>query len=256
MLEGGATSGGEIEADASSWPPLAKLADYFPFSQRVRERLTQSDPPRSIHNLKATWTGEREKSSISTCAAISASSPRMPTRKIPGLPADRRFEASEKGGASCSDRSASRSSSPESWLTERAARHARGADRLEIRAGSLGSRLQQSLVRQQRRRGTLFAPSRGCRTRRARSISPAISPAPTDAPYIATSLVPQPVVDYLKASIRAGHSNDVRLRAQGSAAKFPFDDPATGIFQVVAKVTDADFRYAESWPQRAGCRAI
>src|SRR5207245_3526301 len=49
-----------------------------------------------------------------------------------------------------------------------------------------------------------------------------------------------------------GQSNDVRWRLKGELAKFPFDDPDSGIFQIVAKVTDADFRYAEGWPRASG----
>src|SRR5439155_25623596 len=72
------------------------------------------------------------------------------------------------------------------------------------------------------------------------------------AVYRYVPLLPAPVVEYLKASIRNGHSNDVKLRLKGELAKFPFDEPGSGIFQIVAKVTDADFRYAEGWPEAGG----
>jgi len=44
----------------------------------------------------------------------------------------------------------------------------------------------------------------------------------------------------------------VRLRLKGPLAQFPFDEPGTGIFEIVAKVDNADFRYAEGWPQATG----
>src|SRR5438309_5475686 len=72
------------------------------------------------------------------------------------------------------------------------------------------------------------------------------------AVYRYVPLLPARVVEYLKASIQGGHSNDVRLRLKGELAKFPFDEPGSGIFQIVAKVTDADFRYAEGWPRASG----
>src|SRR5260221_3069045 len=64
--------------------------------------------------------------------------------------------------------------------------------------------------------------------------------------------LPAPVVEYLKASIKGGKSNDVRLRLKVDLAKFPFADAGSGIFSVVAKVTDADLRYADGWPQASG----
>src|SRR5204863_264399 len=72
------------------------------------------------------------------------------------------------------------------------------------------------------------------------------------AVYRYVPLLPARVVEYLKASIQGGHSSDVRLRLKGELAKFPFDEPGSGIFQIVAKVTDADFRYAEGWPRASG----
>jgi len=39
---------------------------------------------------------------------------------------------------------------------------------------------------------------------------------------------------------------------KGDLAKFPFADPGSGLFQVVAKITDAELRYADGWPQASG----
>jgi uncharacterized protein (TIGR02099 family) len=39
---------------------------------------------------------------------------------------------------------------------------------------------------------------------------------------------------------------------KGELAKFPFEGPGSGIFQIVAKVTDVDLRYAGAWPQASG----
>jgi len=44
---------------------------------------------------------------------------------------------------------------------------------------------------------------------------------------------------------QGGKSNDVRLRLKGDLANFRFSDAGLGIFSVVAKITDADLRYAD-----------
>jgi len=255
MLEGGATSGGEIEADGIELAPLAKLADYFPFSQRVRERLTQSDPRGSIHNLKATWTGERENPQHFDVRGNFRKLAAHAHEKIPGVAGlTGRFEASEKGGSIVLG--------SERVSIELPGILADGGAQLDTLAAQIGwkfapDRLEVAFnnlsFANSDGAGTLF----GTFTRMQDATSSIdltgnFSRADGRAVYRYVPWLPQPVVDYLKASIRAGHSNDVRLRLKGPLAKFPFDDPATGIFQVVAKVTDADFRYAESWPQASG----
>jgi len=45
---------------------------------------------------------------------------------------------------------------------------------------------------------------------------------------------------------------DVRLRLKGISRNFHSRTPARAFFSVVAKITDADLRYADGWPQASG----
>jgi uncharacterized protein (TIGR02099 family) len=248
-------AGGEVQADAIELAPLAKLAEYFPFSPALRVRLAQSDPRGSVHNLKATWSGEPEDPQHFD---VRGNFRRLAARAHEGIPGmsglTGRFEASEKGGSIVlgSDRvsielpgiiaeGAAQLDALSAQITWKFA-----PDRLEVGFTNLSFANSDGA-------GTLF----GSYTRKQDGTSfidltGNLSRADGRAVYRYVPFLPSDVVDYLKASIRGGHSNDVKLRLKGPLAKFPFDDPGTGVFQVVAKVTDADFRYAEGWPQASG----
>lgn len=58
--------------------------------------------------------------------------------------------------------------------------------------------------------------------------------------------------EWLASAIRAGQSNDVRLRVKGDLAKFPFVHGRDGIFQVMARATGGVVEYAQGWPRIEG----
>ncbi|HEY6721616.1 MAG TPA: YhdP family protein [Burkholderiales bacterium] len=256
--EGQTPPKGEIEADAIELEPLAKLAEYLPFPKATRARLAATDPRGSIHKLTVAWTGEAEdpqhysaRGSFSKLAARAQDS-------IPGFSGlTGRFEASEKNGNVVLG-------------SGRVAVQLPGilADGL-AQTDSLSGQVSWKLAPDQFEFGLhnvsvansdlaatftgSFAGKRGGPN--VIDLTGNFSRADGRAVYRYVPWLPAPVVEYLKASIRAGQSNDVRLRLKGDLAKFPFEDPGSGIFQVVAKVTDADLRYAEGWPQVSGISA-
>lgn len=248
-------AGGEIEADSIELAPLAKLAEYFPFSQSLRERLVQSDPRGSVHNVKGTWTGEPDDPQHFEVRGNFRKLAARAYEKIPGMEGlTGRFEASDKGGSivlgsenvsielpGIIPEGAARLDTLAAQVTWKFA-----ADRFEIGFNNLTFANADGA-------GTLF----GTFTRKQDATSfidltGNFSRVDGRAVYRYIPRLPASVADYLKGAIRGGQSNDVRLRLKGPLAQFPFDDPGTGTFQVVAKVTDADFRFAESWPAATG----
>lgn len=63
--------------------------------------------------------------------------------------------------------------------------------------------------------------------------------------------VSEPTVEWVRHSIVAGGSNDVRLRLKGELARFPFDG-TDGVFQVDVQVRDGIIDYASGWPRIEG----
>ena len=60
--------------------------------------------------------------------------------------------------------------------------------------------------------------------------------------------IPTKVRDWVRESVRAGRSDDVRFVLVGDLADFPYRDPSTGEFRVEATLADATLAYAPGWP--------
>ncbi|MEN9314742.1 MAG: hypothetical protein RIS35_1135, partial [Pseudomonadota bacterium] len=60
--------------------------------------------------------------------------------------------------------------------------------------------------------------------------------------------IPDSVRGWVAGAVTAGRSDDVRLRLRGDLADFPFRNPASGDFSVVAQLRNATLRYAPGWP--------
>lgn len=54
--------------------------------------------------------------------------------------------------------------------------------------------------------------------------------------------------NWLRDSIKSGHSNDVRFELRGNLDQFPFDHGRPGTFRVQAKFHDGVLDYAKEWP--------
>ena len=66
--------------------------------------------------------------------------------------------------------------------------------------------------------------------------------------YLPTS-VGQATRDWLRDSIKSGHSQDARVVLRGNLDNFPFDHGRPGTFRVTAKVHDGKLVYAPDWPE-------
>ena len=55
--------------------------------------------------------------------------------------------------------------------------------------------------------------------------------------------------EWLVQGVRAGYSDDVRVRLRGDLREFPFADPSRGQFSVSARIERGVLQYAEGWPR-------
>jgi uncharacterized protein (TIGR02099 family) len=253
--QGESFAGGEIDADGIDLAPLAKLAEFFPLPRAVRQQLAESDPRGSLHGVKATWSGEPDDPRH---FELRGSFRRLAARahgRLPGMSGlTGRFEANENGGSVVLG--------SERVSIELPGVIAEGTAQLDTLAAQIGWKYAPDRVEVAFNNlslangdaaGTLFGSFVLKHDGTSFiDLTGNFSRADGRAVYRYVPFLPSAVVEYLKASIRGGRSNDVRLRLKGPLAQFPFSDPNVGIFQVVAKVTDADFRYAEGWPQARG----
>lgn len=63
------------------------------------------------------------------------------------------------------------------------------------------------------------------------------------------SFVGKATRDWMQSAVLDGRSNDVKLRLKGDLARFPYENPSQGVFEVSARVTDAIVAYAAGWPR-------
>ena len=246
---------GEMEASALDLARLARLTEFFPFPRAARERLAATDPRGSVDNLKLAWTGEAENPQH---YSVRASFSKLAARANNGIPGfaglTGRFEASDKGG--------SIALGSEQVAIELPGILPENPTRLDSLAGQINWKVVpnqlelgfNNLSLANRDLAGTFSGSYAIRQGSGGMIdlTGRFSRVEGKAVYRYIPLVPVKVVEYLKGTIRDGRSKDVRLRLKGDLAKFPFEDASSGIFQIVAKVTDADLRYAENWPQASG----
>ncbi len=246
---------GEIEADGIELAPLANLAEYLPLPKRARARLAATEPGGSLHEFKHAWTGDAENpGSYSLRGSFTGLRARAYDR-IPGF-------AGLSGGIECSEQGGTLVLGSEKVAIELPGIVADGRAQFDSLTAQIGWKLAPDHLEltignlsfaNREIAGTLsgsFATKEG--SPGAIDLTGRFSRADGPAVYRYIPWLPGPAVEYLKASIHAGHSNDVRLRLKGDLAKFPFEDPASGTFQVAAKLTDVTYRYAEGWPQTTG----
>src|SRR2546421_665818 len=213
-----APSGGDLDADAIELAPLARLAEYLPFPQATRARLAATDPRGSVRDLKAAWTGDAEDPQH---YSVRGSFARLAARAHDGSPGfaglTGRFEASEKGGNVVLG-------------SERAAIELPGVfAESPVPMDSLGGQISWTLAQDRfelalhnlsvanRDLAATFTASFAAKRGGSNVIDLTghFSRADGRAVYRYVPWLPAPVVEYLKASIRGGKSNDVRLRLKG-----------------------------------------
>jgi len=242
---------GEFDASALELAPLTKLAAYLPFPRQARERLAASDPRGVISNLKVAWTGNVEDPQSYTLRAGFSDLGAEAYGRIPkfsGLSG--RVDATERTGTLVLQSEHVAVELP-GVMVEKALhldtlnaqiRWKLAPDRLELAFNNI-SLANADLA------GALFGSFA------TKPGSPGVIDltgnfyrAEGRAVYRYIPDLPRPVAEYLKASVLGGRSSNVRLRLKGDLAKFPFDDPAVGVFRIVAKLDGTEFRYAEGWP--------
>lgn len=67
--------------------------------------------------------------------------------------------------------------------------------------------------------------------------------------YYPVSIMDEDVVDWLDSSIRSGRVPGGSALVYGSLDDFPFEDPYSGVFQVVFDTQDLELDYYEGWPK-------
>lgn len=248
---------GEFTANALDFQPLAQLAEFLPLPEALRKRLGDTDPRGRAFDLKYTWSGPIEQPQQYSLRSRFDGLGLSASGGLPGFTGiSGTTEASEKGGSLTLLSRNATIELPGILIDQKAQfdtlggqigwRHNNG--RLELKLTNLAF-ANPDLA------GTLSGsyearpPDSSPDSRGVIDLTGQFSRAEGPRAWRYIPRLPEVVQTYLTAGVIAGRSNDVRLRLKGDLAKFPFDDPKQGLFQVSAKVTGGEFLYAPGWPQ-------
>jgi uncharacterized protein (TIGR02099 family) len=244
----------EFETAALRLEPLVLLAEYLPLPAPVRARLYAVQPRGTVRDVKLAWTGDSGRTERYTLQGRFSGLGARPWERLPGFSGlSGQVDASERGGhlALASQEVALQLPG---ILVENEARFDRLAADVDWRVlqDHVELRLNSVAVANADVAGTVSG------TFATRAGSPGVADltgnftrADGQAIYRYVPWLPASVADYLKAAARGGRSDGVRLRIRGDLADFPFGEPRKGTFQVLARLKDVTFRFAESWPELA-----
>jgi uncharacterized protein (TIGR02099 family) len=242
----------ELQTPALRLEPLVQLAGYLPLPDAARARMAAIEPQGTVRDLNIAWSGgdgREERFSVrGRFAALGARA----WQRMPGFSGlTGQLDANERGGhlALASEHSILQLPGLLAGDAARFDRLAadvdwkRAQDRIDVRLGNVtvaNADLAGSLS------GT-FATRSG--SPGVVDLTGTFSRVDGRAAARYVPRLPAAVVDYLEAAVRAGGSDLVRVRVKGDLADFPFADPGKGTFQVLARLKNVDFRFAEGWPQ-------
>jgi uncharacterized protein (TIGR02099 family) len=242
---------GELKASALDLGALANVAEHLPLDEGVRQTLARYAPRGSVAGLNAKWSGVwppaqfevRARFEHLGVAAVDA---------MPGLTnVSGSVEATEKRGALSLANRNMQLDLPRAFaeplqfdsLSGQVAWTVNGG-RYDIRfsginfanpdmegklqgayqtsgAGLGSADLSGTMLRADARRVAHYLPLRvGSATR-----------------------------DWLRESVLAGYSNDVKWRLKGNLSDFPFEREGQGVFEVMAKAHGGILDYAPGWPR-------
>ena len=243
---------GELRANALDLEPLAVLADRLPLGDEARKRLLAAEPRGSLFDVVVQWGGDWRSPAQFSVRGRFQGLALARTQDTPGFSGlSGSIEGTEKSGALYVSNVNTTLDMPRLFAGPLAfdtltgqLQWSRGARSTEIRlsnvafsnpdmAGTVGGTYEK----EETGLGTLDLTGNLTRAnaREAVRYLP-ITIAKGSRPWLASAFI-------------AGQSNDVRFRARGDLARFPFPDDKGGTFFVVAKVTGGTLHYADGWPR-------
>jgi uncharacterized protein (TIGR02099 family) len=247
---------GSLAASRIEFDPLMRLAGSLPLPAVLRERLAEFEPRGSLTDASFEWSGALGDVQRFSARSRFSELALRPSGALPGFQGlSGSLEATqEKGKLSLASRK-SVVVLPRVFPEPRIALDSLagelnwehdGAQGLTVRVASLNFANEHAS-------GNLFG-SYTSRGDGPGSIDLSAVLNRADARHIARYL-PHPRImgetarDWIARAIVAGEASDVRVRVRGDLRQFPFSDPASGQFQVSARLEKGVLDYADGWPR-------
>lgn len=243
---------GEVMANSLHLDVLARLAAFLPLEAGIRQRLADYAPQGHVQDIRLAWNGPPEAlAGFNLRARFEGLGVRAQGR-LPGFAGlSGSVDGSERGGlVSLQSHNAALElpavfPEPRLDFDELAAQAnwtvADGRVEVQLQNLSFNNRDATGTASGHYRSGVDGPGEIDLAARLARADGAAVW-------RYMPLVVNRDVHDWLRASITGGRAEEARLRLKGDLKDFPFADGKSGIFQVTAKFSGADLRYAKGWP--------
>jgi len=248
-------AGGTIVASAIDLEALGQLAESLPLPPQIASRLAELAPRGRLSEARLEWAGPFDAPARFTARLRFADLALQAREAVPGFSGlSGSLEATqEKGKLRLSSRKAALDLPrvfPEPRLEFDTLAGEASWERVQ---GMLAVRVSSLSFANEHASGNLY----GTYTHRGEGpgnidLSAVLNRADGRAvarylPHAA--LMGEATRRWLVAGIVAGEGSDVRVRLRGDLRQFPFIDPASGLFQVTARVEKGVLDYAAGWPR-------
>ena len=245
---------GIVNADLLELEPLARLAEFLPFPADLRKLLGELAPQGNLLDARFDWTGELPDASSFNLKTRFEGLAANALRSVPGFSGlSGNIEASEAKGTLylASQKAALELPKifPEPHLALDTLNGQVQWDRPA--AGPLSFRISGLAYANRDLAGTASGTYQHGEGGGTIDLTAQVARANAKnlSRYLPlAAILGETTREWLARSIRAGASNDVRLRLKGDLRDFPYVDPSKGQFQVTARVTGGELEYVKGWP--------
>ena len=257
--EGTRAEQGEVRIDALQLQPLALLGEYLPLPQALRTFLADAAPRGSVADMHFNWQGPLSNPQRYSARGHFDQLGMRAYAKLPGFSGiSGNIDGNEKGGSVLLN-----SSKVELNLPRVFAQPVHNFDTLTAQlawshaSGELQLKLSNIAFANTDLAGTAFgsyttaADGPGVIDLTGRLSRTDARHVPRYLPFVKSKVV----LDWLDRALLAGRASDVSLRLTGDLKDFPFRGNKGGVFQIAARVTDGNLRYAPGWPTIDGIDA-
>lgn len=253
---GGKPPRGELVASEFDLGVLTRLAENLPLDEGTRRALGEFDPRGKVFDLRAAWTGDREKLTAWQARARFADTAMQARGLLPGFTAlSGTVDASQAGGmVALNGRNAS-VDLPRVFPEPRIALDELDA---QVRWTVENQRVDVNFPKVSFANADIAGSVAGHFNTRPESAN---SPGDIDLagsfrrgkaaevwrylPFVAGELTRS----WVKASLRDGQAENIKLRVKGDLGEFPWVHDKGGEFSVSANFTGARLGYASGWPE-------
>jgi len=242
---------GEVRASLLDLAALSELARHLPVANELREELKRFAPRGKVSGLAGKWTGDWPPAQYELKARFEQLAVQAVDR-IPGIEGfSGTLDANEKRGTLQLAGRSMRLELPRLFEEPVALQEAAARVTWTVANGRYDVRLDDVKFANEDAAGSLQGTYQTA-VEGPGTIDLTASLTRADARRVyryMPLMVGKPTRDWLRTAVVAGRSNDVKLRLKGNLARFPFEQPGQGIFEVTAKAQDGIVAYASGWPR-------